>query len=425
MRSSSLEGTIEAPPSKSYTHRAIVATCLFKGVSRISRPLFSDDTEATIDACRALGSSIKITGSVLSVDGESFLSVSAKEIDCRESGSTIRFLTPVAALSRSKTVMSAQGSLRNRPMQPILEALRKLGVKCHSESGDGRPPLVIEGRGIPGGKTSLPGNVSSQFISGLLFASPLAAKNVEISVISPLESKPYVLMTLNVIKKHGIRCDVSRNLREYRIPAMQEYGRCNHLVPGDFSSASFPLVAAAVTRSEVTVRNLATQEEQPDQLILGILRDMGVALSVRDNSVTVSPNSMIGRKIDVRDCPDLVPILAVAGSFAKGRTLIKGAGRLRIKESDRLSSITSELSKMGAKIVEGRDSLTVEGPTGLKGAVADSHGDHRIVMACAVAALGAQGVTKINNAECIKKSYPSFIVDMKRLGADMRWVETP
>ena len=278
---------------------------------------------------------------------------------------------------------------------------------------------------MPGGKTRLPGNVSSQFISGLLLASPLAARNVEISVTSPLESKPYVRMTLDVIKKHGIVSEVSKNLRDYRIPAVQQYRRHNHQVPGDFSSAAFPIVAAAITRSEVTIGNLVTQEEQPDQLLLGILQDMGVAISATDKSVTISPSLMRGKEIDVRDCPDLVPVLAVAGSFAEGRTLIKGAGRLRIKESDRLSSITSELSKMGAKIAEGKDSLTVEGPSELKGTEVDSHGDHRIVMACAVAALGAHGVTKINNPECIKKSYPSFMFDMKRLGADMRWVEIP
>jgi 3-phosphoshikimate 1-carboxyvinyltransferase len=300
---------------------------------------------------------------------------------------------------------------------PLLESLRELGVESHvQENGSS---VTVCGGGIRGGRTSIRGDVSSQFISGLLFACPKAEKDTEISVTTKLESRGYVEMTLEVLAKHGLKCAVNDDFSCLRIPSNQSYVPCDHVVPGDFSSAAFLLAAAAVTSSHVTVENLCYRTCQGDKAIVDILSEMGATVTTKDDSVAVESGQLTCVDVDAADVPDLVPICAVLGCYAKGQSQIYNAKRLRYKESDRLNSISTELKKMGADVTVNEDGLTINGGNKLRGATVDPHNDHRIAMACAVAALGAEGKTKIQNIECINKSYPHFFSDMRMLGVNV------
>lgn len=408
-----LKGEIDAPPSKSYTHRAIIAASLAQGSSRIKPLLLADDITATINACKSFGVSI-VQDDWLNVTGQSKLKVPLKVINCGDSGSTIRFFTPIAALVKGKTVLDGSAGLRKRPLGPLIDALKMLNVQC--ESNNGYPPVTIVG-GLKGGKTSIVGDVSSQFVTGLLFACPMAEKDIEITVTTPLESKPYVKLTLDVIKSHGVKIEASRDLRKFSITGGQHYRPKDHNVPGDFSSAAFLLAAATLTGSDVTVKNLYLN--QPDSQIVKILSKMGVPVKMVGRSVRVKDGSLKGRSIDAKDIPDLVPVCTVLGCLAEGETRIYGAKRLRLKESDRLSALPMELLKMGADIVETDEGLIIHGPRKLHGAKINPHNDHRIAMACAVAGLTAMGKTEILEAECVDKSYPNFFDDLKKLGANI------
>jgi 3-phosphoshikimate 1-carboxyvinyltransferase len=281
--------------------------------------------------------------------------------------------------------------------------------------------VKVHGGGIAGGKTSIRGDVSSQFISGLMFACPKAQRATEIVVTTPLESKGYVEMTREVLAEHGIRISISEDYGQIRVPSGQTYKPHDHRVPGDFSSAAFLLAAAAITRSEVTVNNLDYSLVQGDKAIVGILKQMGVNGKVCSNRIEIEGTGEPLKSIDVnaKDTPDLVPISVVLACYANGASRIRGVQRLRLKESDRLTSLHDELGKMGADIAVDEGSIAVKGSRRLHGAEIDPHDDHRIAMACAVAALRAEGETIIRDAECVKKSYPRFFIDLQRLGVDL------
>lgn len=414
-----LKGEVCAPPSKSYTQRMLIASALSPGCSRISGPLVSDDTEATLRAVRELGARVKVTKGCWTVNGESHVRGAKEPIDCGESGATLRFMIPVAALAAEPSVLMLGSSLEQRPVEPLLQSLKQLGVETSTGKIVGKSSIRVKGGGIVGGKTGIRGDISSQFISGLMFACPLASRDTEITLTTPLESKGYVQMTVEVLAKHGIQVDVLEDFGRIRIPSGQTYNPCDHRVPGDFSSAAFLLAAAAITRSEVTVNNLDYSLVQGDKAIVGVLKQMGVQGKVCSNQIEIKGTGKPLEAVDVnaKDTPDLVPVCAALACYAKGTTRIHDAHRLRLKESDRLASLHEELRKMGADIAGDEDSLTVKGPCKLHGADIDPHNDHRIAMACAVAALGAEGETKIHNAECVKKSYPTFFIDLKRIGA--------
>lgn len=410
-----LRGRIRAPPSKSYTHRVVIAASLAKGTSRINHPLISEDTLATIDACSFLGATITRKDKTLNISGTNTLRAPSKPINCQESASTIRFLIPVAALAEGKTVLTGSNSLKKRTIAPLIKALKQLDVECTSDQGF--PPVSVFGKGIRGGKTSLVGNISSQFISGLLLACPMAHKDTQIDLTTPLESKPYVQLTLKTIEKHGVKIDVSKNFRSYRIPPGQTYMAQNHVVPGDYASSAFLMAAAALTHSKIVISNLP--KNLPDDSIINILRRMNVDVHVRDDVVEVDGGELRAAYIDAKDIPDLVPPCAVLACFSEGETIIYNAKRLKIKESDRLDALSSELKRMGAKIAETRDGLRINGPCKLYGATVDPHNDHRIAMACAIAGLRSEGRTMIPKAECVNKSYPTFFQDLKKLGAEI------
>jgi 3-phosphoshikimate 1-carboxyvinyltransferase len=279
--------------------------------------------------------------------------------------------------------------------------------------------LKIHGGGIRGGETSISGNISSQFISGLLFACPKSEKDVRINVTTPLESRSYVQMTMEVLRKHGIKVQVERNFTRFRVASNQKYRVHNHETPGDFSSAAFLLAAAAITSSKVKVKNLDSHTSQGDKAILDLLRQMGSNIVTFDKCVELKSGRLEAITVDARDTPDLVPVCAALACFSQGTYKVNNAKRLRYKESDRLSSLDAELKKMGARIKVDGESLTVDGPCPMRGAIIDSHNDHRIAMACTVVALGSDGATTIQSSECVKKSYPKFFEDLHSLGANI------
>ena len=413
-----LSGWVKVPPSKSYTHRAIIASALSIGLSKVANPLFSDDTLATVEACKSLGVFVEKVKNGFLIEGKEKLKAPEKPINCKLSAATLRFMVAVACLAEGKTILTGENGLLKRPIEPLIQALNQLGVNC--KSSNGFPPVTVYGGNLKGGKTSIVGNVSSQFISGLLFIATLAKNNVEICLTTPLESKPYVQLTLEILKKHGINIEVLGNHEKYFVEGNQQYKPFNHTVPGDFSSASFLMAAAILTGSNIKLYGLdCLTPNQPDMQILSILKNMGVKIKIKKDFVEIFGGEISGIDLDAKDIPDLVPVCVVLACYAKGKTTIKNIRRLRIKESDRVKTIMVELKKMGAKIKKFENMFQIEGLNKLKDATINPHNDHRIAMACSVVALKAEGKTTILNAECVNKSYPNFYKDLQQIGVNL------
>jgi 3-phosphoshikimate 1-carboxyvinyltransferase len=416
-----LEGVVNVPPSKSLTHRAVILASLANGLSRIENPLFSADTVASMDACRKIGANIKLVedDKVLEITGVSGVPKPPKEkINVENSGTTMRIMTPVASLCNQKVVLTGDESIQKRPMQPQLDALDQLGVETSSNNGN--PPVSVKGP-IKGGICRIRGDISSQFISGLLIACPLAAQDTEIMLSTPLKSRPYVELTLDLLARFGGDIDKTG---VYHVPGRQIYRAVEYSVESDYSSAALIMAAAAITDSNVTVTGLPRESRQGDRRIVDIFRQMDASIHVDDDSVSIRGGSGLdGIDIDLSDNPDLVPAVAAAAVYARGKTIIRNVEHLRYKECDRLKALSSELAKMGAKIKEGRDFLEIHGVESLKGAHVDGRQDHRIVMALAVAALRAAGETVIDGAESIPVSFPGFPEAVKSLNADMDLID--
>jgi len=411
-------GEISIPGSKSYSHRALICAALAEGKSSIANFLESDDTIATLKALGALGVGFEKKGSTIVVYGNGGeLAVKKNAIDCNLSGSTMRFITPIAAKAKGTVTITGKESLLRRPMKEMVDALKQLKVKL--DSNEGRSPITVYGEGkVNGGRVRIEGNVSSQYISGLLFLSPLCEKGLEIEITTEIESRPYLEITLEVMEKFGIKVE-NNNWKRLSVKK-QKYTAQDYYVEPDYSSAAFMLAAGAIAGGEVALNNINLESRQGDKQILEILKKMNAEISIENERIIVKKSDLKGIAIDVKDTPDLVPICAVLGCFAWGTTEIINAGRAREKESDRLASISGELKKMGACIHEGKDGLVVEG-SALHGARISHHDDHRIVMACSVAALGVeQGDTVIEGAEHCAKSYPGFFEDLKKLGASAK-----
>jgi 3-phosphoshikimate 1-carboxyvinyltransferase len=414
-----LSGQVCTPSSKSYTQRMVIAAALSKGTSKVFFPLLSEDTEATLRAVTALGAKVTAADDCWTIEGTKAIKGAKEPIDCGESGATLRFMVPVAALAKEPSTLLFKGSIEKRPVEPLLDSLNELGAKAHIGKFGEKDAVFVEGGGILGGETSIPGNVSSQFISGLMFACPKAQTDTEITLSSPLESEGYVKMTEAVLVDHGVKVPAHEN--HIHIPANQTYTPADGRVPGDFSSAAFLLAAAAITHSKVQINNLDYSSVQGDKAIIGILKHMGVNGKVCADSVEIEGSGSLLKtdEVDAKHIPDLAPAIAVLMCYAKGTSHIFGANRLRLKESDRLESLYLELKKMGAQITINYDGLIIEGGSILHGAIIDPHNDHRIAMACAIAALGAEGQTTIQNADCVRKSYPQFFTHLRQIGADV------
>ncbi|MBI5227011.1 3-phosphoshikimate 1-carboxyvinyltransferase [Candidatus Micrarchaeota archaeon] len=419
---------VVVPSSKSYTHRAIIAAALCKGKTIVKNPLISADILATMDALRKFGVKFTHNSDSIEVDGSNNLLFSNDQsknpivIDCNESGTTLRLLTSIVALLDQPIILTGKKGLLKRPTNDIVTALSEIGVKISDQEGHG--PVKSNGglRNSAKSKIKISGNKSSQFISGLLFALPLAKKDSELEITTEVESLPYIKMTLEVLAQFGIKVDVSADYKKYIISGNQHYRSTQtYEVEGDYSSAAFLLAAGVLAGPQITLSGLNPKSTQGDSAIIQMIKSMGGRIEINENKneIIAHKSGLSATKIDVKDNPDLVPILVILATQAKGTTKIINAGRLRIKESDRLAAITQELQKMGAKIVENKDSLEIIGPTKLHGAIIDPHNDHRIAMACTIAGLIAEGETKIQNPEVVAKSYPDFFFHMRKLGANV------
>ncbi len=388
---SRLKGRLTVPSSKSISHRALICAALCDGTSVIKNTLECDDTEATINALTALGATIAVNGAEITVNGIKNAPQNA-EIDCNESGSTLRFIMPIAAAFGVNASFSGKGKLPSRPITEYFTELSKNGIIFTAKE----MPYKIEGR-LMGGEYRIAGNVSSQFITGLLFALPLLNGDSKIILTSPLESKPYVDITIACLNSFGVA--VEETEYGYFVKGNQRYHATDYSVEADYSNAAFFLVANALG-SDVILENLNEKSVQGDAEIMNVV------------------NSYNGKAFDISasQIPDLVPVLTVLASLSVGTSTIFNAERLRIKECDRLAAITDVLSTLGAKIHEYNDKLVVEGVDMLQGGTCDSYNDHRIPMSIAVAATRATQPIIIKNAECVSKSYPQFWEDYKKMG---------
>ena len=410
IRSSGVTGSLTALPSKSMTHRALILAALARGRSRIRTPLTADDTEATASVLQKLGVNI-VHGDEWVIDG-GYLQAPTDALHCGESGTTLRFMSAICALVDGESRLTSGPSLSLRPVGPLLDALGQLGVV--SESRWGMPHVTIKGTGrIRGGEVRLPGDVSSQFVSALLTVAPLAESQVEISLTTKLESKPYVAMTVEAMRAFGVEAETSPDMRRFTA-RLKPYRAATVSVEGDWSSASYPLAAGALS-GEVTIKGLNPGSSQADKAIISILGEIGARTSMSGDTVKVSASTLSGIEADLRDCPDLFPIVSALCAASEGESHLTGLGRLRLKESDRVAAMAEGLTRMGARIRYDADSATITGGT-LHGGEVDPWGDHRIAMSLAILALHAEGETTIRNAGCVSKSYPGFWDDLVSIG---------
>ena len=410
---SRLKGEVKIPPSKSMAHRAIICAALSEGLSIIENIDYSDDIIATIDAMKSLGATIVRYKDHLEVIGVYGVPKKAKDfriIDCNESGSTLRFLVPISLLFSGRSKFIGKGNLGKRPLTTYYNIFDNQGIEYSYEEGNLN--LIINGKLKPG-VFEVEGNVSSQFITGLLFTLPLLNGDSKIIITTEMESKGYIDLTLRAMSDFGVEI-INNNYREFIIKGNQKYNARNYRVEGDYSQAAFFLCADALG-------NNVLNSLQGDKEVIDILERMNVVFNSKDTDVKgIINGELIATIIDGSQCPDIIPVLTAVAALSKGITEIINAGRLRIKECDRLAAVTSELNKLGAKIIEKEDGLLVTGVEKLKGNVEVwSHKDHRIAMTLAIASTRCEEPIVIKDYECIAKSYPRFFDDFRTLGGDI------
>ncbi|HSW46548.1 MAG TPA: 3-phosphoshikimate 1-carboxyvinyltransferase [Phycisphaerae bacterium] len=420
VRPSRLAGAVEIPGSKSHTIRAVCVASLADGESQIDAPLESADTLAAIDAYRALGAAIDVQPGCWKVRGFAGRPAAPENIiDVRNSGTTLRLATGSAALlPAGAAVLTGDDQIRRRPIGSLAKSLTDLGACAHSTRNNGCAPVVVTGR-LRGGHTSIEA-VSSQFLSSLLMACPLADGTSEIDV-PLLNEKPYVHITLDWLQRCGIELERDE-LRHFRIPGGQKYRAFQIRVPADFSSATFFLAAGVLGDNNVLVKGLDFNDPQGDKAVVDYLRRMGACIDVTDEGVRVRPGQLTGCEIDMNATPDALPMMAAVACFAKGKTALVNVPQARLKETDRIAVMNAELSRMGAKITEQPDGMVIE-ESKLHAASVDSHFDHRVVMALAVAATAIAGETRISTAEAMSVTFPTFVECMAGLGGDLQLLE--
>jgi 3-phosphoshikimate 1-carboxyvinyltransferase len=405
---SAIKGTLKAPASKSMTQRAIAAALLADGQSIIHNPSYCDDSLAAMSIAVGLGARVEPQVNELKINGSAVLK--EPKLNCGESGLAIRMFSPIAALYPAEIKMVGANSLKKRPMFMIEEALNQLGVKCTSSGGF--LPLTIEGP-IVGGHCEIDGSVSSQLLTGLLMALPLAAGNSEIRV-NNLKSKPYIDMTIQILKSFGISVE-NRDYSLFRIQGNQKYIPQSYTVEGDWSGGAFLLVAGAIN-GQLCVGGLSSDSMQSDKLIVNALENAGAHIISGENQIEITRSELKAFEFDATESPDLFPPLVALASYCEGISTIKGVSRLIYKESDRAKALQEEFGKMGIKIEIHNDLMFVIGGKP-QGARVESHDDHRIAMAIAVSSLGATGKVSIRDSQCVAKSYPGFFDDLRHVGA--------
>ena len=402
-------GTVNVPPSKSDVHRAIICAAMANGVSRISPVALSNDIKATIGCIKALGADAVLENNVLTVDGTNMYKNKTALLDCGESGSTLRFFIPIAAVGNINATFVGKGKLPQRPIGIFTQALPTAGTVCKTEGG---LPLEIKGQ-LKSGIFKIPGNVSSQFITGLLLALPILEGDSEIVLTSPLESVGYIAMTIRTMKQFGVNIQATE--KGWHIKGGQSYKTCDYTTDGDWSQAAFFMVLGAVS-GKVTVKGVAKDSTQGDKKCAEILARFGAKVTQLDNEVTVEKGELKAITIDASQIPDLVPVLSVCAAFAEGTTRIINAERLRIKECDRLKATAELLNNLGGKVKELSDGLEITGVSSLKGGNVNGYNDHRIVMSAAVCAVRSDEDITATFAMSINKSYPDFYIDYNSIG---------
>jgi len=411
---SQLKGIIQAPASKSSMQRACAAALLSKGTSTIYNPGHSNDDKAALDIIQKLGAVIEVDSSELKVQSQGINPI-ADEINCGESGLSIRMFTPIVALSDKEITINGSGSLETRPMDFFDDILPLLGVKI--KSNDGKLPMTVQGPLVPA-NIEVDGSLSSQFLTGLLMAYSAAGANDVSIKVKDLKSKPYIDLTLDVMKHFGMNVPENKNYKEFVFhnEPLQDSPR-QYTVEGDWSGGAFLLVAGTIAGS-ITVRGLDLSSTQADRKIMDALMNANAAIAMEAKGIQAHPGGLRGFEFDATDCPDLFPPLVALASYCEGETKIQGVRRLKHKESNRAVTLQDEFDLMGVRIVIEDDTMIIHGGF-VKGADVHSHHDHRIAMACAVAALGANSETIIEEAYAVKKSYPDFYNDLKSLGANV------
>ena len=409
IKPSTLCGTVRVPPSKSDVHRAIICAALAKGVSTVSPVAFSEDISATIDCIKALGAEVFVDGDKVTINSTKIFENKTADLQCRESGSTVRFFIPVAAAGGVNAVFNGKGRLPQRPLGVYTDLLPKHGVECITHGG---LPFEIKGQ-LDSGRFDVPGDISSQFITGLLFALPLLDGDSVIHLTSPLQSKGYIDMTLSVQKQFGVEIITDGN--DYIIKGNQKYVPCDYITEGDWSQAAFFLVGGALG-GDITVEGVKKDSFQGDKESAEILGRFGAEVEQSDYSIKCKAEKLRAIEIDAAQIPDLVPVLSVCAAFAEGTTRIYNAQRVRLKESDRLAAISDCINSCGGKVTETEDGLLIEGAKSIKGGFAEGYNDHRIVMSMAIAALRSESGIVVSDRESINKSYNEFFDDYNHIG---------
>lgn len=444
---SKINGTVKAPSSKSYSHRAVILASLSQGKSKLFDVLYSEDVLSTIRACEALGAKIdrkkeiilkgdkSQTVDYLEVEGtggklhNNLKDPSSDMVDLANSGTTLRIMTSVAALSDNEVIFTGDDSLKTRPMGALIDALELLGVKVESLNEKNKAPLKIY-PGYDGGEADILGSISSQFISSILISAPLSKKGVVLEVYPEFVSKPYVDMTISILEKFAIEIEEE----EYQIHETckkkhtdclgakfnvkpQKYIASDYIVEGDFSSASYLLAATAIAGGYLRIENLFSDSKQGDKFILNILEEMGANVTVFDDYVSIRSNGNLqGIDVNLSDAPDLLLTVAVLGALAEGKTTISGVKHGRLKETDRIDTTCRELEKLGCKLEEFEDGMTIYGNT-IGDGIVESHNDHRLAMAFSL--LGLRHDVVVENGECFDVSFPNFIEVMKEIGIEL------
>ena len=409
---SEINGDIICPPNKSYTHRAIFIASLAMDKSIIKNILRSEDTNATIGACKNFGVEIDDVGNDVTVTSANELKIKSDTIDAANSGTTIRIATAIASLADDKITLTGDSSLKKRPMQPLLDALESLGAQCSSSNG--KPPISVKGR-IKGGKVKIPGNMSSQFISALMITAPKLENGLVINIDGKLVSKPYIDATVTTMKKFGVDVEIKTPYKKYIIPE-QNYKSTTLTIPSDFSSLALLLAAAVLLGEDLTIKASTGSMPQADEAIIDILETMGVVVTLNKNIIKIkSPKKLDGGKFDLSDSPDLVPAIAILALKSSKPIEIFNVEHVRYKETDRISIIARELSKLGIKVEEKKDGLILNNSDNLNSADLNSENDHRLFMAFSIAGMYIGNCT-VSDPESVKISYPDFISEMKRIG---------
>ena len=406
------EGKVSPPPSKSHTHRAIIMSALSEGRSEASSPLISFDTRATMDAVRAMGAVVTEREGSVTVECES-IHAPDRTIDVMNSGTTMRLMTGISSLFSEKVVLTGDSSIQKRPMGPLLDSLSAAGVECSSNGG--KPPVEVRGP-ITGSELVIDGGVSSQFVSSLIMSSPLTGRPTDVRITGHLVSKPYIDITTSMMGKFGVEVTEEGNVFHAE---PQHYRPTDYRVPADFSSSAFPLVAGGIA-GRVTARGMDMSDPQGDRKIIDVLKEAGCDVEVSGDEVTCSNTGRLeGAEIDMGDIPDLFPVVAVLLSTAKGRSRLYGAPHLRFKESDRIALTENMLRTLGADIRGTEDGCVIEGVERLHGGRIEHNGDHRMMMAAAVASLVSDGPVSMENDACWNVSYPGFPEQMRSIGMDI------